>query len=189
MFAVRGVISAVRLNTPTAGTRAFSASSVRLSAPIRLRSIKARSASAMAAVAEPVGEFIDAFNSDYARIHKAYEDNFWATKMNLKGNSTDALTESFNALEAFLGDRDTLDKVRGYLAGADATDAQVVVLKHIEKTLGCYIVESAEAKKVRREGERQKGLFSRGVDRGISRRRFALPHSPPVQFARARSLR
>ena len=151
MFAVRGVISAVRLNTPTAGTRAFSASSVRLSAPIRLRSIKARSASAMAAVAEPVGEFIDAFNSDYARIHKAYEDNFWATKMNLKGNSTDALTESFNALEAFLGDRDTLDKVRGYLAGADATDAQVVVLKHIEKTLGCYIVESAEAKKVREE--------------------------------------
>ena len=111
MFAVRGVISAVRLNTPTAGTRAFSASSVRLSAPIRLRSIKARSASAMAAVAEPVGEFIDAFNSDYARIHKAYEDNFWATKMNLKGNSTDALTESFNALEAFLGDRDTLDTV------------------------------------------------------------------------------
>ena len=151
MFAVRGVISAVRLNTPTAGTRAFSASSVKLSAPIRPRSVKARSATAMAAVAEPVGEFIDAFNSDYARIHKAYEDNFWATKMNLKGNSTDALTESFNALEAFLGDRDTLDKVRGYLAGADATDAQVVVLKHIEKTLGCYIVESAEAKKVREE--------------------------------------
>lgn len=151
MFAVRGVISAVRLNTPTAGTRAFRASSAKLSAPIRPRSVKARSATAMAAVAEPVGEFIDAFNSDYARIHKAYEDNFWATKMNLKGNSTDALTESFNALEAFLGDRDTLDKVRGYLAGADATDAQVVVLKHIEKTLGCYIVESAEAKKVREE--------------------------------------
>jgi hypothetical protein len=28
-----------------------------------------------------VGDFIEAFNADYARIHKAYEDNFWATKV------------------------------------------------------------------------------------------------------------
>ena len=54
-------------------------------------------------------------------------------------------------LEAFLGDQDTLAKTRALLAGSDATDAQRVVLRHIEKTLGCYIVESADAKKVREE--------------------------------------
>ena len=97
----------------------------------------------------PVGDFIESFNAEYARVHKAYEDNFWATKMNLEGNSTDALTASFNALEAFLGDQSTLATVREYLAGTDASPEQVVVLKHIEKTLGCYIVESAEAKQVR----------------------------------------
>ena len=157
MFAVRGVISAaVRLNAPTAGKlRVASAKPILAARPLTIRPrsfVRSGSTVAMAAsTAEPVGEFIDGFNADYARIHKAYEDNFWATKMNLAGNSTDALTESFNALEAFLGDADVLEKVRGYLGGADADDAQVVVLKHIEKTLGCYIVESADAKKVREE--------------------------------------
>ena len=85
-----------------------------------------------ASTAEPVGEFIDGFNADYARIHKAYEDNFWATKMNLAGNSTDALTESFNALEAFLGEAFlptpyTSLRLAGAahdLIGADAVDAE-----------------------------------------------------------------
>mmetsp|Transcript_29217 Transcript_29217/g.72262 ORF Transcript_29217/g.72262 Transcript_29217/m.72262 type:complete len:624 (-) Transcript_29217:202-2073(-) len=99
-----------------------------------------------------VAEFIEAFNVDYARTHKEYEDNFWATKMNLAGNSTDALTASFNALEAFLGDQTTLATVRGHLAAAGgATPDQLKVLLHIEKTFKCYIVESAEGKKVREE--------------------------------------
>jgi len=100
-----------------------------------------------------VGDFIEAFNADYARIHKAYEDNFWATKMNLEGNSTEALTASFLALESFLGDIPTLAVVREMLANSAAPTAeQAVVLRHIEKTLKCYIVESPEAKKVREEG-------------------------------------
>jgi hypothetical protein len=44
---------------------------------------------------------------------------FWATKMNLEGNSTDLLTSSFNALEAFLGDQATLASVRAFLAGTE----------------------------------------------------------------------
>ncbi len=28
--------------------------------------------------------FIESFNREYEAKHKAYEDNFWATKMNLK---------------------------------------------------------------------------------------------------------
>ena len=124
MFAVRGVISAaVRLNAPTAGKlRVASAKPILAARPVTIRPrsfVRSGSTVAMAAsTAEPVGEFIDGFNADYARIHKAYEDNFWATKMNLAGNSTDALTESFNALEAFLGDADVLEKVRGYLGGS-----------------------------------------------------------------------
>ena len=46
--------------------------------------------------------FIDAFNAEYLTKHKTYEDEFWATKMNLEGNSTEALTRSFNALESFI---------------------------------------------------------------------------------------
>ena len=57
-------------------------SSVRPIAPRRSVSVSA-SASASAPAMASVSDFIDAFNADYARIHKAYEDNFWATKMNL----------------------------------------------------------------------------------------------------------
>ena len=49
--------------------------------------------------------FIDAFNAEYLTKHKTYEDEFWATKMNLEGNSTEALTRSFNALESSHGGR------------------------------------------------------------------------------------
>ena len=145
-----------RANAPVRGAPASTRArltSVRPIAPRRF--VSSVSASASASASAPamasVSDFIDTFNADYARIHKAYEDNFWATKMNLEGNSTDALTASFNELEAFLGDQDTLAKTRALLAGSDATDAQRVVLSHIEKTLGCYIVESADAKKVREE--------------------------------------
>ena len=145
-----------RANAPVRGAPATTRArltSVRPIAPRRF--VSSVSASASASASAPamasVSDFIDTFNADYARIHKAYEDNFWATKMNLEGNSTDALTASFNELEAFLGDQDTLAKTRALLAGSDATDAQRVVLSHIEKTLGCYIVESADAKKVREE--------------------------------------
>ena len=104
-----------------------------------------------------VATFIDAFNADYARIHKAYEDNFWETKMNLAGCSTENLTASFNALEAFLGDQKTLDKTRAFLDGPGAsglTSEQTKILRQIEKTLKCYIVESADAKKVREDAVR-----------------------------------
>ena len=74
-------------------------------------------------------------------------------QMNLEGNSTEALTASFLALESFLGDIPTLAVVREMLANTAAPTAeQAVVLRHIEKTLKCYIVESPEAKKVREEG-------------------------------------
>jgi hypothetical protein len=93
--------------------------------------------------------FIDTLNETYTRKHKTYEDNFWATKMNLTGADVDALTKSFNELEAFLGDARTLAEARAMLASNTASETQRVVLEHIEKTLSCYIVESEEAIKLR----------------------------------------
>ena len=41
-----------------------------------------------------INEFIAKFNRDYEMCHKQYEDNFWATKMNLQGNSNEELTRT-----------------------------------------------------------------------------------------------
>jgi hypothetical protein len=93
--------------------------------------------------------FIDEFNATYSDKHKTYEDNFWATKMNLTGCDVDALTKSFNDLEAFLGDAATLAKARAMLDAKDVSEEQRAVLEQIVKTLSCYIVESDEATKLR----------------------------------------
>jgi len=95
----------------------------------------------------PTAEFIENFNRDYLQRHKSYEDNFWETKMDLKGNSVENLNTSFNALETFLGDQKTLEKVRELLKRTDGSvsEEQKIVLNQIEKTLKCYIVESDDA--------------------------------------------
>ena len=113
--------------------------------------LRATADMATAAPSADAAAFISSFNADYARIHESYENNFWETKMNLEGNSTDALTKSFNELEAFLGDQSALETTRKLLAGTDGsvTEDQKVILRQIEKTLLCYIVESAEARAVR----------------------------------------
>ena len=113
--------------------------------------LRATADMATAAPSADAAAFISSFNADYARIHESYENNFWETKMNLEGNSTDALTKSLNELEAFLGDQSALETTRKLLAGTDGsvTEDQKVILRQIEKTLLCYIVESAEARAVR----------------------------------------
>lgn len=80
-------------------------------------------------------EFIENFNRDYLQRHKSYEDNFWETKMDLKGNSVENLNTSFNALETFLGDQNTLEKVRELLKRTDGSisEEQKIVLNQIEK--------------------------------------------------------
>ncbi len=44
-----------------------------------------------------------------------YEDNFWSTKMALKGASTEALAATKSAYEAFLGSPENLQAVRDKL--------------------------------------------------------------------------
>lgn len=100
---------------------------------------------------DQVDAFINACNRGYQDVHVAYERNFWATKMNLSGASTQALTSSKAALDAFLGNESTLSQTRQYLAlGADVLGAErIKLLQCFEKTFKCYIIESAEARALR----------------------------------------
>jgi hypothetical protein len=118
-----------------------------------------------------VTEFIEDFNKEYLKRHKSYEDNFWETKMDLKGNSVDRLNESFNALETFLGDQKTLDEVRSLLVASSSTtttktkttmtEEQRIILNQIEKTLKCYIVESTSAKELRESMMKKEGALQK----------------------------
>ena len=53
--------------------------------------------------------------------------------MNLKGNSVENLNTSFNALETFLGDQTTLEKVRELLKHGTVSEEQRIVLNQIER--------------------------------------------------------
>jgi oligoendopeptidase F len=99
--------------------------------------------SSSATAAPSVEEFIEQFNRQYEMKHKAYEDNFWATKMNLKGCSGSDLVRSKSELDSFLGNKVTLEEVRRYLSEQDLslTNEQNKILKCYEKTLSCYIIE------------------------------------------------
>eukprot|EP01065_Artemidia_motanka_P006153 TRINITY_DN13013_c0_g1_i1.p1 TRINITY_DN13013_c0_g1~~TRINITY_DN13013_c0_g1_i1.p1 ORF type:complete len:663 (+),score=219.50 TRINITY_DN13013_c0_g1_i1:126-1991(+) len=95
----------------------------------------------MAAPAD-VQKFIDAHNAKYDALHKKFEDNFWATRMDLKGNSGDELTRTKAEYEAFLRDKENLAAVRAQM-GAASPD-QKRVLEVMERTHKCYLIESDE---------------------------------------------
>eukprot|EP01064_Diplonema_japonicum_P015122 TRINITY_DN22889_c0_g1_i1.p1 TRINITY_DN22889_c0_g1~~TRINITY_DN22889_c0_g1_i1.p1 ORF type:complete len:625 (+),score=186.29 TRINITY_DN22889_c0_g1_i1:50-1924(+) len=101
--------------------------------------------------ATEVQTFIDKMNTDYDKLHKDFEDNFWSTKMYLKGNSGDELTRTKNVYEAFLRDRDNLAAVRSHMESSAATDEHKRILKCMERTFLCYLMESDEATKLKEE--------------------------------------
>lgn len=90
-------------------------------------------------------EFIHAFNNSYQERHKSYEDNFWATKMNLSGSSTEGLTRTKNELDAFLGNKDSLSQVRKFLTSEAVSEDSKKVLRCFERTFLCYIIEDKAA--------------------------------------------
>jgi Zn-dependent oligopeptidase len=96
-----------------------------------------------------VRKFIETFNHAYEAKHKAYEDNFWSTKMNLKGNSITELTRTKSELDEFLGDEKMLLRVQEYLKvnGLDTQDLKA--LQCFEKTFKCYIVQDESARKLK----------------------------------------
>ena len=96
-----------------------------------------------------VQAFIDKQNEDYSKFHLEFENNFWSTKMDLKGCSTDELTRTKNVYETFLRNKEALKQAREHMAGGKATEDQLKTLKIIEKTYLCYVTESDEAAQIK----------------------------------------
>jgi Zn-dependent oligopeptidase len=99
----------------------------------------------MASFSNHVDEFIYNFNRNYELKHKSYEDNFWATKMNLAGCSSHELAKTKSELDQFLGDKQMLQQVRELQSSAEMTEEQKKILACFEKTLLCYIIEDPAA--------------------------------------------
>eukprot|EP00238_Polyblepharides_amylifera_P000408 CAMPEP_0196573684 /NCGR_PEP_ID=MMETSP1081-20130531/3543_1 /TAXON_ID=36882 /ORGANISM="Pyramimonas amylifera, Strain CCMP720" /LENGTH=627 /DNA_ID=CAMNT_0041891487 /DNA_START=175 /DNA_END=2058 /DNA_ORIENTATION=+ len=96
---------------------------------------------------DAISKFIDDMNEQYLSLHKAFEDNFWSTKMALAGNSTEELTQTKLQMDAFLRDKSNLARVRDQMSAAPTPD-QLKVLQIMEKTFLCYIMESEEAERL-----------------------------------------
>ncbi|KAJ9446281.1 Oligopeptidase A [Diplonema papillatum] len=96
-----------------------------------------------------VQEYIDEMNTKYDLLHRAFEDNFWATKMNLKGNSSEQLSKTKTEYESFLQNKQALEAVRQKLNDPTATDEQKRILKTMERTYLCYLMESDEAASIK----------------------------------------
>ena len=77
--------------------------------------------SSVSATVDAAQNFVNAFNVLYAEKHRAFEEQFWGTKMNLsKGDfSTDLLATTKSEMEALLGDNGILQKAKGYLNDLD----------------------------------------------------------------------
>lgn len=80
-------------------------------------------------MSQSVAEFIEKFNLDYELVHKNYEQNFWATKMDLKGNSGAEETRTKSELDQFLGNKENLAQVRTMLSRSDLSEDDMKVLK------------------------------------------------------------
>lgn len=92
-----------------------------------------------------VTDLVSDLSTKYEAVHKAYEDNFWATKMNLKGNSSEALAKTKNDYDAFLADKDNLDAVKEQLKRDDLSEQQRKVLEVMRRTFATYITDQPEA--------------------------------------------
>lgn len=87
------------------------------------------------------------------------ELQFWGTKMALSdpNYSVENLTKTKQAMEAFLADEAKLHKARELLEAVQSEQADTdnnkvaTTLKMFERTFGCYIMESEEAKALRAE--------------------------------------
>uniref|UniRef100_A0A0G4GAJ1 Peptidase M3A/M3B catalytic domain-containing protein n=1 Tax=Chromera velia CCMP2878 TaxID=1169474 RepID=A0A0G4GAJ1_9ALVE len=98
-----------------------------------------------------VASFISEMNLKYDQKHKEFEDNFWATKMNLRGNSSDALAKTKTEYDEFLGDPENLKAVREFLKKGGLTPEQEKTLKVFERTFECYITEDPEARAIKEQ--------------------------------------
>jgi oligoendopeptidase F len=134
-------------------------------------------ASTGAATNPAAASFIDRINNDYEGLHKSFEQQFWGTKMALasKDYSTEELTRTKREMEDFLASEEKLATTRQLLADGGLSDRDAMTLKLFERTFGCYIMESAEAREFRLEATKIEG------DLESSRNNMALGAELPGQ--------
>lgn len=97
--------------------------------------------------------FVDDFNSSYEAKHAKFEEQFWATKMALKGDfNTENLSRTKKEMEDLLSDPEMLQKAESYRTEIPAKEHPELckVLDIIVRTCKCYTMPE-EAKKIREE--------------------------------------
>ena len=90
--------------------------------------------------------FIAGVNKEYDAVHRAFEDQFWGTKMALgEPYTTAALSQTKGAMEAFLRDPARLAEAEEWLAKGEGTAEQRKCLQIFVRTFKCYQMSDAEA--------------------------------------------
>lgn len=117
-------------------------------------------------------DFIDYVNVEYEKVHRTFEEQFWGTKMGLPNGtpladgrkpeeySVEELTRTKQEMENFLADEKKLEQSRKWLQDGSLSSEQAKVLKVFERTFGCYIMESEEARKFREEATKLEGSLN-----------------------------
>jgi oligoendopeptidase F len=129
--------------------------------------LTARQMSRLFSTMSEVSDFIDSTNTNYERLHRAFEYQFWGMKMALSSPtySTDELTRTKGEMEAFLADESKLAKTRELLKQVEVGSMKEKTLKMLERTFGCYIMESEEAKQLRGEATKIEGQLEAARNR------------------------
>lgn len=96
-----------------------------------------------------VTALIDRVNTEYLGLHRAYEDNFWSTKMGLAGSSSTALASSKSALDNWLASPQALEEVRAAQGSAQLSAEQRRVLGVMHRTFETYTSAEPEVATLR----------------------------------------
>lgn len=121
-------------------------------------------------------EFIDATNESYEKLHLDYENQFWGTKMNLAGDtySTEKLSSTKEAMEAFLRDPGRLAEVEKMISSNRGSDLQKVALNCFSRTFKCYQMSDPEAVALRTQCTSIEDALN-----SARNKTFALGYTPP----------
>lgn len=95
--------------------------------------------------------FINETNAEYERVHKAFEDQFWGTKMALSGDcfSAEKLSSTKDEMEAFLADQKRYDLVQKWVGSGIGTEEQKKTLGIFDRTFSCYLMKTVDATNLR----------------------------------------
>eukprot|EP00586_Coscinodiscus_wailesii_P004918 CAMPEP_0172487174 /NCGR_PEP_ID=MMETSP1066-20121228/16125_1 /TAXON_ID=671091 /ORGANISM="Coscinodiscus wailesii, Strain CCMP2513" /LENGTH=648 /DNA_ID=CAMNT_0013253617 /DNA_START=116 /DNA_END=2062 /DNA_ORIENTATION=+ len=131
------------------------------------------SAICTSAIVEKAQAFVNGFNENYALKHEAFENQFWGTKMALKGTSatpysTDLLSKTKKEMEDLLSDASILsdaksfrDAIQNETSTASNNDELIKVLNVIIRTCQCNTFPTASAKAIREETNAIEGTLEK----------------------------